>query len=96
MGTVAIVVVVAVQGDVLATTCVFDTRTNAKWTWGGYGIEDEMCVNYVHYYPASEVQSHQGKTNRFMFVWSFCVQVEVCKTAVSNISLHAFFNKLFV
>ncbi|VDK50143.1 unnamed protein product [Anisakis simplex] len=23
---------------------------------GGYGIEDEMCVNYVYYYPASEVE----------------------------------------
>uniref|UniRef100_A0A915P047 DOMON domain-containing protein n=1 Tax=Meloidogyne floridensis TaxID=298350 RepID=A0A915P047_9BILA len=43
---------------------------------GGYGIEDEMCVNYIHYYPASEI--------------------EVCKSAVSNSSLHSFFSKLGV
>lgn len=25
-------------------------------TLGGYGISDEMCVNYMHYYPASELE----------------------------------------
>ncbi|CAK5057524.1 unnamed protein product [Meloidogyne enterolobii] len=35
-----------------------------------------MCVNYIHYYPASEI--------------------EVCKSAVSNSSLHSFFSKLGV
>uniref|UniRef100_A0A914I147 FAD-binding PCMH-type domain-containing protein n=1 Tax=Globodera rostochiensis TaxID=31243 RepID=A0A914I147_GLORO len=63
-------------GDVLATTCVYGTLGLKHWTWGGYGIEDEMCVNYVHYYPAAEV--------------------EVCKSAVSNASLHAFFARLGV
>ncbi|KAI1716514.1 DOMON domain-containing protein [Ditylenchus destructor] len=43
-------------GDVLSTTCVFDTKNRNFWTWGGYGIEDEMCVNYIHYYPATEVE----------------------------------------
>ncbi|EPB70272.1 copper type II ascorbate-dependent monooxygenase domain protein [Ancylostoma ceylanicum] len=38
---------------------------------GGYGIEDEMCVNYIYYFPASEV--------------------EVCKSAVDNTTLHNFF-----
>ncbi|KIH68902.1 copper type II ascorbate-dependent monooxygenase domain protein [Ancylostoma duodenale] len=38
---------------------------------GGYGIEDEMCVNYIYYFPASEV--------------------EVCKSAVDNTTLHTFF-----
>ncbi|KAI1724249.1 dopamine beta-hydroxylase [Ditylenchus destructor] len=38
------------------TTCVFDTKNRNFWTWGGYGIEDEMCVNYIHYYPATEVE----------------------------------------
>ncbi|VDN20832.1 unnamed protein product [Gongylonema pulchrum] len=23
---------------------------------GGYGIEDEMCVNYIHYYPAASIE----------------------------------------
>ncbi|KAL3115775.1 hypothetical protein niasHT_007780 [Heterodera trifolii] len=44
------------RGDVISTTCVYETRGRKHWTWGGYGIEDEMCVNYVHYYPASEVE----------------------------------------
>jgi len=35
-----------------------------------------MCVNYIHYYPAGEV--------------------EVCKSAVSNATLHSFFAKLGV
>uniref|UniRef100_A0A183BL25 Delta(24)-sterol reductase n=1 Tax=Globodera pallida TaxID=36090 RepID=A0A183BL25_GLOPA len=52
--------------------CVRDAGTETLD--GGYGIEDEMCVNYVHYYPAAEV--------------------EVCKSAVSNASLHAFFARL--
>ncbi|KAF7639406.1 hypothetical protein Mgra_00001078, partial [Meloidogyne graminicola] len=63
-------------GDVLATTCLYETRKLKKWTWGGYGIEEEMCVNYIHYYPASNI--------------------EVCKSAVSNSSLNAFFSKLFI
>ncbi|KHN80528.1 Tyramine beta-hydroxylase, partial [Toxocara canis] len=43
---------------------------------GGYGIEDEMCVNYIHYYPASEV--------------------EVCKSAIDNSTLRAFFEQMGV
>ncbi|KAH7727913.1 Protein TBH-1 a [Aphelenchoides avenae] len=61
-------------GDVLSTTCVYGTKERSGWTWGGYGIEDEMCVNYVHYYPAAEV--------------------EVCKSAIDNSTLHSFFAKL--
>uniref|UniRef100_A0A914CZH4 Copper type II ascorbate-dependent monooxygenase C-terminal domain-containing protein n=1 Tax=Acrobeloides nanus TaxID=290746 RepID=A0A914CZH4_9BILA len=59
-------------GDVLSTTCVYETLDKKNWTWGGYGIEDEMCVNYIYYYPASEV--------------------EVCKSAVDNSTLHKFFS----
>ncbi|CAJ0609607.1 unnamed protein product [Cylicocyclus nassatus] len=39
--------------------------------FGGYGIEDEMCVNYIYYFPVSEV--------------------EVCKSAVDNTTLHNYF-----
>jgi len=35
-----------------------------------------MCVNYLHYYPAADV--------------------EVCKSAIDNTTLHAFFSKLGV
>ncbi|TKR81483.1 hypothetical protein L596_015346 [Steinernema carpocapsae] len=58
-------------GDTLMTTCVYETRKKNVFTLGGYGIEDEMCVNYLHYYPA--------------------MQVEVCKSAVDNGTLHNFF-----
>uniref|UniRef100_A0A1I7U4N9 DOMON domain-containing protein n=1 Tax=Caenorhabditis tropicalis TaxID=1561998 RepID=A0A1I7U4N9_9PELO len=43
-------------GDTLVTTCVYDTRKRSKVTFGGYGIVDEMCVNYIYYYPASDVR----------------------------------------
>ncbi|CAI4221546.1 unnamed protein product [Auanema sp. JU1783] len=59
------------QGDVLATTCVYETRDRSSMTLGGYGIEDEMCVNYIYYFPVSEI--------------------EVCKSAVDNSSLHSYF-----
>lgn len=60
-------------GDTLVTTCVYDTRKRSKVTFGGYGISDEMCVNYIYYYPASEV--------------------EVCKSAISNSTLRAYFTQ---
>lgn len=63
-------------GDVLVTTCVYDTRRRSKVTFGGYGITDEMCVNYIYYYPASEL--------------------EVCKSAISNSTLRAYFSQRFV
>ncbi|CAB3410274.1 unnamed protein product [Caenorhabditis bovis] len=43
-------------GDMLTTVCVYDSRNRTTTTFGGYGIRDEMCVNYVYYYPASEVE----------------------------------------
>ncbi|KAK6753159.1 hypothetical protein RB195_012639 [Necator americanus] len=43
-------------GDVLSTTCVYETLSKDVMTLGGYGIEDEMCVNYVYYFPAAEVE----------------------------------------
>ncbi|CAD5226537.1 unnamed protein product [Bursaphelenchus okinawaensis] len=60
-------------GDVIQTTCSFETEHLNRWTWGGYGIEDEMCVNYMFYYPAADI--------------------EVCKTAISNVTLNEFFKK---
>lgn len=43
-------------GDMLVNTCVFDTRSRVNMTFGGYSIRDEMCVNYMHYYPASSLE----------------------------------------
>lgn len=61
------------RGDVMATTCVADTRKTKDVILGGYGIGDEMCISYLYYYPATEI--------------------EMCKSAVSNDTLHRFFKQ---
>ncbi|XP_055615641.1 tyramine beta-hydroxylase [Toxorhynchites rutilus septentrionalis] len=43
-------------GDALMTTCYYDTRGYENATLGGFAISDEMCVNYIHYYPASDLE----------------------------------------
>lgn len=79
----------------LATTCIYDTRKRKNVTLvrsllcfarsvrsirmitdlqGGYEIVEEMCVNYVHYYPKSDV--------------------EVCKSAIDNSTLSAYFRRM--
>ncbi|XP_040488103.1 dopamine beta-hydroxylase [Ursus maritimus] len=49
--------IVSVQrGDVLITSCTYDTGDKKLATVGGYGINEEMCVNYVHYYPQTQLE----------------------------------------
>uniref|UniRef100_A0A182RVP1 DOMON domain-containing protein n=1 Tax=Anopheles funestus TaxID=62324 RepID=A0A182RVP1_ANOFN len=43
-------------GDALVTTCYYDTRGYKTLTLGGFSISDEMCVNYIHYYPATALE----------------------------------------
>ncbi|KAJ0176492.1 hypothetical protein K1T71_007671 [Dendrolimus kikuchii] len=43
-------------GDFLETTCVYSTVDKVNATVGGHAITDEMCVNYMHYYPATELE----------------------------------------
>uniref|UniRef100_A0A8D8CEN9 Tyramine beta-hydroxylase n=2 Tax=Culex pipiens TaxID=7175 RepID=A0A8D8CEN9_CULPI len=43
-------------GDALLTTCYYDTRGYDTATLGGFSISDEMCVNYIHYYPATQLE----------------------------------------
>ncbi|XP_072310015.1 dopamine beta-hydroxylase [Eucyclogobius newberryi] len=43
-------------GDVLITKCTYDTEDRTKPTVGGFGIMDEMCVNYIHYYPRIQLE----------------------------------------
>ncbi|CAH8298167.1 unnamed protein product, partial [Schistosoma turkestanicum] len=38
-------------GDTLITACTYDTSARNQVTFGGIGINNEMCVNYVFYYP---------------------------------------------
>jgi len=44
------------RGDTILHTCIYNTEIRANMTFGGYGITDEMCVNYMHYYPRSELE----------------------------------------
>ncbi|XP_066569223.1 dopamine beta-hydroxylase [Amia ocellicauda] len=43
-------------GDVLLTRCIYNTEDRDKATVGGFSIEDEMCVNYVHYFPRTQLE----------------------------------------
>ncbi|CAK6959330.1 dopamine beta-hydroxylase [Scomber scombrus] len=43
-------------GDVLITKCTYNTEDRTKPTVGGFSITDEMCVNYVHYYPRTQLE----------------------------------------
>ncbi|XP_045326225.1 dopamine beta-hydroxylase [Leopardus geoffroyi] len=43
-------------GDVLVTSCTYNTEDRELATVGGFGILEEMCVNYVHYYPQTELE----------------------------------------
>ncbi|CAH2250212.1 jg6910 [Pararge aegeria aegeria] len=43
-------------GDYLETTCIYNTKDKENATIGGHAITDEMCVNYMHYYPATELE----------------------------------------
>ena len=38
-------------GDSLVTTCTYNTAARNNITLGGFGFSEEMCVNYIHYYP---------------------------------------------
>ncbi|CAF3781384.1 unnamed protein product [Rotaria sp. Silwood1] len=44
------------RGDTIIHTCIYNTENRTNMTFGGYGINDEMCVNYMHYYPRSSLE----------------------------------------
>ncbi len=50
-------------GDTLITKCVYETNSRLDMTVGGYSIRDEMCVNYMHYYPLMESQLEVCKSS---------------------------------
>ncbi|TFK02778.1 Chromodomain-helicase-DNA-binding protein 4 [Platysternon megacephalum] len=49
-------VVSVFPGDVLITACTYNTEDRNQATVGGFSITDEMCVNYVHYYPQTQLE----------------------------------------
>ncbi|KAJ8038730.1 Dopamine beta-hydroxylase [Holothuria leucospilota] len=48
--------VVILPGDALVTSCTYNTRDRLNVTLGGFGTMDEMCVNYLHYYPKASLE----------------------------------------
>ncbi|XP_001602880.1 tyramine beta-hydroxylase [Nasonia vitripennis] len=48
--------VTVLPGDSLITTCTYETLDRENVTLGGFAISDEMCVNYIHYYPNSKLE----------------------------------------
>ncbi|CAF1087435.1 unnamed protein product [Rotaria sordida] len=38
------------QDDTIIHTCIYNTEIRTNVTFGGYSINDEMCINYMHYY----------------------------------------------
>jgi dopamine beta-monooxygenase len=61
-------------GDGIVNTCVYETNDRRSMTFGGYSIRNEMCVNYIHYYPH--------------------IELEVCKSSISDAMLSKFFEKM--
>ncbi|XP_014472863.1 PREDICTED: tyramine beta-hydroxylase isoform X1 [Dinoponera quadriceps] len=48
--------VTVLPGDSLITTCTYNTTDRDNVTLGGFAISDEMCVNYIHYYPNTRLE----------------------------------------
>ncbi|XP_070582215.1 dopamine beta-hydroxylase-like [Ptychodera flava] len=48
--------VTVLPGDLLITGCRYNTMDRSNVTLGGFGIKDEMCLNYIHYYPRTELE----------------------------------------
>lgn len=44
------------DGDILATTCMYNSEDRDDMTLGGRGSRDEMCVNFLAYYPADAIK----------------------------------------
>ncbi|XP_054440117.1 dopamine beta-hydroxylase [Pteronotus mesoamericanus] len=49
-------IVTVLPGDLLITSCTYNTEDRTLATVGGFGILEEMCVNYVHYYPRTQLE----------------------------------------
>lgn len=40
------------DGDLISTTCVYDSTARNSGTVGGHGTDDEMCLNWLTVYPS--------------------------------------------
>lgn len=41
------------QNDHLMVECTYNTSAKTSFTRGGFSAQDEMCLVFVHYYPAA-------------------------------------------
>ncbi|EDV25400.1 uncharacterized protein TRIADDRAFT_55459 [Trichoplax adhaerens] len=44
-------------GDTMSVTCVYKTKNRTKLTLGGLSTKEEMCLNYVFYYPKIDLSA---------------------------------------
>ncbi|XP_053329171.1 dopamine beta-hydroxylase [Spea bombifrons] len=70
-------------GDVLITSCSYNTEDRSAATVGGFSITDEMCVNYIHYYPRTELELCKsyvdpGYLNKYFHLMNRFHSEEVC------------------
>ena len=85
-------------GDSLLTQCVYQTTDRVNMTLGGFSIRDEMCVNYLHYYPLLETQLEVCKSsisgdvlNSFFDKMN---KYDLAKTDVNNKTIRENFNEI--
>ncbi|XP_065570089.1 dopamine beta-hydroxylase-like isoform X4 [Artemia franciscana] len=77
-------------GDSLITSCWYDTTHRKNVTLGGFSISDEMCVNYIHYYPKADLEvckssvSDQKLNDYFEFINSWEDQPTDTSRAISE------------
>ncbi|KAK3600154.1 hypothetical protein CHS0354_012277 [Potamilus streckersoni] len=70
--------VLILPGDALMTVCDYKTMDRPNATIGGFAITDEMCVNYIHYYPRVNLEVCKSSIDtvtldsyfRFMNKWN--------------------------
>ena len=42
-------------GDHIIMECSYDTSSKQSYTRGGLSVHDEMCMMFLHYYPATQL-----------------------------------------
>jgi len=57
-------------GDELRTHCIYNSRNRANATAFGSASEDEMCMNFLTYYPALEIENIAGEVAAFEYCGS--------------------------
>ncbi|XP_022668942.1 dopamine beta-hydroxylase-like isoform X1 [Varroa destructor] len=58
-------------GDAVTITCRYNTVDRSKVTLGGYGIRDEMCITYMHYFPKTDLEVCKSSVDSFSLATYF-------------------------